>query len=338
MRAPRSPTTRVVRALLVLLPLLACAIAIGLASGGAALSLASALRGVEPDATILRSLRIPRVLLAAEVGAALSLSGVALQALLRNPLADPFIFGLSGGAALGASLAALFAPAAAVAAASLLGIVPQQAAACAGAFAAALLVFSLGRVRGQLAPERALLLGVVFNSFASAVVIATQALLRPERTQQMLLWLSGTLGYETRPVLIAAGLAVLLPLALLTALAGRLNLLSLGDEEATSLGVDVAQTRALAFVAASVAVGASVALTGLVGFVGLVVPHAVRFLTGPDHRVLLPASALGGAIFLVLADACARALFRSLGAEPPVGAVTALIGAPLFVLLLRRRA
>src|SRR5205814_2742177 len=119
--------------------------------------------------------------------------------------------------------------------------------------------------------------------------------------------------------------------------AGRLNLLALGDDGAASLGVDVAATRALAFALASVAVGASVALTGLVGFVGLIVPHAVRLIAGPDHRVLLPASALGGAAFLVLADAIARLLFRGLGTEPPVGAVTALLGAPLFVLLLRRR-
>jgi len=333
-----SAAVRALRMLVLLLPLLAAAVAIGLLVGGQPLSLRAALAGVEPDATILRALRVPRVILAAEVGAALSLSGVALQALLRNPLADPFIFGLSGGAALGSALLAVVAPAAAVGVASLLGLVPQQAAACAGAFAAALLVFTLGRSRGQLLPERALLLGVVFNSFASAVVIAVQALVRPERTQQMLLWLSGTLGYETRSVLVSAGLAVMLPLALLTALAGRLNLLALGDDEASSLGVDVGQTRALAFLAASIAVGASVALTGLVGFVGLVVPHAVRFVVGPDHRVLLPASALGGAIFLVLADAAARALFRAIGAEPPVGAVTALIGAPLFILLLRRRA
>ncbi len=333
-----SAAVRAVRVLLLLLPILAAAMALGLTSGGQPISLTAALHGIEPDSTILRSLRLPRVLLAAEVGAALSLAGVALQALLRNPLADPFVFGLSGGAALGSALVAVIAPAAAASAASLLGLVPQQVAACAGAFGAAVMVFTLGRVRGQLNPERALLLGVVFNSFASAVVIAAQALLRPERTQQMLLWLSGTLGYETPPVLIAAGLAVMLPLAALTALAGRLNLLALGDEEATSLGVDVGQTRALSFLAASIAVGASVALTGLVGFVGLVVPHAVRMLTGPDHRVLLPASALGGAIFLVLADAAARMLFRAVGAEPPVGAVTALIGAPLFVLLLRRRA
>jgi iron complex transport system permease protein len=284
---------------------------------------------------------VPRTILAAEVGAALSIAGVALQALLRNPLADPFIFGLSGGAAIGTAIAVIAAGttlgAAASVTASSLGVLPAQLAACAGAFGAAVFVYTLGRSRGQLVPERALLLGVVFNSFASALLIAVQAVLAPERTQALLLWLSGSLGYESAPVLVAAGVAVLVPALTLTALAGRLNLLALGDESAAALGVDVALTRGIAFAAASVAVGMAVALTGMVGFVGLVVPHAVRLITGPDHRVLLPASALGGAAFLVLADAAARLLFRGLGTEPPVGAVTALLGAPLFVLLLRRR-
>ena len=184
---------------------------------------------------------------------------------------------------------------------------------------------------------RALLVGVVFNSFASALVIALEAVLAPEKTQAVLLWLAGTLGYEPGPVLIAAAVVVFAAALILTALAGRLNLLALGDEGAAALGVDVEWTRLISFFAASAAVGAAVALTGLVGFVGLVVPHAVRLVAGPDHRVVLPASALGGAAFLVLADAIARLLFRGLGTEPPVGAVTALLGAPLFVLLLRRR-
>ena len=338
---PRSAARRAAIALLVLCPIVVLAVALGLASGAVPLVWRAALFGSGRDAAILRGLRIPRVLLAAEVGAGLSIAGVALQALLRNPLADPFIFGLSGGAAIGTSLAVLATGttlgAATGVAASFFGILPAQLAACAGAFGAAIFVYTLGRTRGQLVPERALLLGVVFNSFASALVIALQAVLAPERTQALLLWLSGTLGYETTPVLVAAGVAVLLPALLLTALAGRLNLLALGDDSAAALGVDVGLTRGLAFAAASIAVGMSVALTGLVGFVGLVVPHAVRSVTGPDHRVLLPASALGGAAFLVLADAVARMLFRGLGTEPPVGAITALVGAPVFVLLLRRR-
>jgi iron complex transport system permease protein len=337
----RSAAVRAAIALLALAPLVAVAVAVGLSLGAGTLSLGAALRGVEPDATVLFRLRIPRVVLAAIVGAGLSVAGVALQALLRNPLADPFVFGLSGGAAIGAALSVAITGttlgAAGVSAAGWIGLLPTQFAAVLGSLAAAVLVFTLGRARGRLHPERALLVGVVFNSFASALVIALEAVLAPEKTQAVLLWLAGTLGYEPQPVLVAAGAVVLVAAAILTALAGRLNLLALGDEGAAALGVDVEWTRLLSFFAASAAVGAAVALTGLVGFVGLVVPHAVRLVAGPDHRVVLPASALGGAAFLVLADAIARALFRGLGTEPPVGAVTALLGAPLFVLLLRRR-
>jgi iron complex transport system permease protein len=164
-----------------------------------------------------------------------------------------------------------------------------------------------------------------------------EAIVKPDQTQAVLLWLSGTLGYEAMPLLAGAGLLLVIPIGVLIALAGRLNLLALGDEGAEALGVDVSRTRLLAFFAASAAVGIAVAFTGLVGFVGLVVPHAVRVVTGPDHRVVLPASALGGAAFLVLADTLARVLFHGLGAEPPVGAVTAVVGAPVFVMLLRSR-
>jgi iron complex transport system permease protein len=335
--AVKSAAARAGLAVVVLVPLVAAALAVGLATGAGTISLSAALRGQEPDATVLFRLRVPRVLLAAEVGAALSVAGVALQALLRNPLADPFVFGLSGGAAIGTALVAVFSGGALIAAASWIGLLPAQLAAVAGAMAAALLVFTLGRARGQLVPQRALLVGVVFNSFASALVLSMEAILKPEQTQAVMLWLAGTLGYEAMPLLAGAGIALLLPALVLTALAGRLNLLALGDEGAAALGVDVARTRLFAFFAASAAVGVAVAFTGLVGFVGLVVPHAVRLVAGPDHRVVLPASALGGAAFLVLADALARFLFRGLGAEPPVGAVTALIGAPLFVVLLRSR-
>jgi iron complex transport system permease protein len=337
----RSAAARAALAGLWLLPLLAAALAAGLATGAGDLSLRAAISGQEPDATVLFRLRLPRVLLAAEVGAALSVAGVALQALLRNPLADPFVFGLSGGAAIGTALVVVASGTAlggaALSAASFVGLLPAQLAAVAGAMLAALLVFTLGRARGQLEPTRALLVGVVFNSFASALVLSMEAVLQPDQTQAVMLWLAGTLGYEAMPLLAGAGIALLLPALVLIALAGRLNLLALGDEGAAALGVDVSRTRLLAFFAASAAVGIAVAFTGLVGFVGLVVPHAVRLLVGPDHRIVLPASALGGAAFLVLADALARVLFRGLGAEPPVGAVTAIIGAPLFVMLLRSR-
>lgn len=337
----RSAAARAGLAVALLVPLVVAALAAGLATGAGQLSLRAALGGQEPDSTVLFRLRVPRVLLAAEVGAALSVAGVALQALLRNPLADPFVFGLSGGAAIGTAIVVAASGtavgAAAMSAASFVGLVPAQIAAVAGAMVAALFVYTLGRSRGQLEPTRALLVGVVFNSFASAVVLSVESILQPEQTQAVLLWLSGTLGYEAMPLLAGAGVALLAPVLVLIALAGRLNLLALGDEGAAALGVDVSKTRLLAFFAASAAVGIAVAFTGLVGFVGLVVPHAVRLVVGPDHRVVLPASALGGAAFLVLADALARVLFRGLGAEPPVGAVTAIVGAPLFVMLLRSR-
>jgi iron complex transport system permease protein len=332
---------RAATATIVLLPLLAAAMAFGLSIGAGQASLAAALKGIEPDASILYKLRLPRVLLAAEIGAALSVAGVALQALLRNPLADPFVFGLSGGAAIGTAVVAIASGTAlgtaASSAASMLGLLPAQLASVAGAMAAAMLVYTLGRARGQLEPTRALLVGVVFNSFASALVLSAEAILRPEQTQAVMLWLSGALGYEPMPLLGAAGIALLVPVLALIALAGQLNLLALGDEGAAALGVNVQRTRLISFFASSAAVGIAVAFTGLVGFVGLVVPHAVRLVTGPDHRVVLPASAIGGAAFVVVADALARVLFRGLGAEPPVGAVTAVIGAPLFVMLLRRR-
>src|SRR5205814_9346067 len=220
----RSAAARAALAVAVLFPVLALSAIAGVSTGAGALSLGDALAGREPDATVLFRLRVPRVILAAEVGAALSIAGATLQALLRNPLADPFVFGLSGGAAIGAALAVAaggtVVGTATVAAASWAGLLPAQLAAVLGALAAALLVVALGRSRGQLRPERALLVGVVFNSFASALVLSLEAILAPEKTQAVLLWLSGTLGYETGPVLSAAAVSVLLPALVLTALAG----------------------------------------------------------------------------------------------------------------------
>ena len=194
----RSAAVRAAIALLALAPLFALAIGVGLSLGAGSLSFSAALHGIEPDATVLFRLRIPRVVLAAIVGAGLSVAGVALQALLRNPLADPFVFGLSGGAAIGAAISVAVTGTAlglaGVSAAGWLGLLPTQLAAVLGSLAAALLVFTLGRARGRLHPERALLVGVVFNSFASAVVIALESVLAPEKTQAVLLWLAGTLG------------------------------------------------------------------------------------------------------------------------------------------------
>jgi len=178
---------------------------------------------------------------------------------------------------------------------------------------------------------------VVFNAFAAAVITCVKTLLTPDRLGEVLYWLAGNLGYERPRTLLVGGVLQILALGLLWAESARLNLLSLGDDEAASLGVPVRRTRALVLLAASLSVAGAVALAGLVGFVGLIVPHLLRLWLGPDQRLLVPASALGGAAFLVVADAATRMLFPVFHAEPPVGVVTAVLGGPLFVWLLNRR-
>jgi iron complex transport system permease protein len=319
---------------------LLAALLLSCALGSQPLSLGAALAGAEPDRSILVGLRLPRALLGALVGGALAASGTALQALLRNPLAEPFVLGVSGGAALGGTLALfatlllgrLWAPVAAATGQA----TPVAAGAVAGAAGATVLVFAVGRIGGRLVPEAALLVGIVFNAFAAAVITVLKVLAPPEQAARLLFWLMGSIGYEPPGTLLVAAVVVALAVGALLALSARLNLLALGDDEAASLGVDVGRARAAVLLAASAATGAAVALSGMVGFVGLIVPHAVRRALGPDHRLLVPASALFGGAFLVLADAAARVAFLPLGSEPPVGALTALAGGPLFLWLLRR--
>jgi iron complex transport system permease protein len=318
---------------------LAGSCAAALLLGPQPVSLSAALSGVEPDAAILFGLRVPRVLLGALVGAGLATAGVALQALLRNPLAEPFVLGVSGGAALGGTAA--LAASAVIGPATLLGSLASSGTSVAlgasvGAAASTALVFALGRIGGKLVPEAALLVGVVFNAFAAGVITVVKVMVPPEDAARLLYWLMGAVGYADPGTLLAGAVLLGVAVAVLVALSAQLNLLSLGDDEAASLGVEVGRSRGLVFLAASLATGAAVALAGLVGFVGLIVPHLLRRLFGPDHRILLPASALFGAAFLVLADAAARLAFLPLGSEPPVGALTALLGGPLFLWLLRR--
>jgi iron complex transport system permease protein len=312
---------------------------LSVALGAQPISVRGAFLGAEPDATILFSIRLPRVALAALVGCALAASGTALQALLRNPLAEPFVLGVSGGAALGGSIVLV----AAVALARLagtgapVGAAPSVAAgAVAGAALSTFVVFGLGRIGGRLVPEAALLVGIVFNSFVAGVITLMKLLVPPEQASRLTYWLVGAVGNESGGTLLLGAALVGLSVAALVALSARVNLLTLADEEAASLGLDVKRARAAVFFAASAATGAAVALGGLVGFVGLIVPHVVRRAVGPDHRLLIPASALFGAAFLVLADALARLAFLPLGTEPPVGAVTAFLGGPFFLWLLRR--
>lgn len=312
--------------------LVACAL---LGSTGLDLERAlDAARQPNPDREILFGHRVPRVVLGAVAGGALAVVGAAFQALLRNPLADPYILGVSGGAALGGTIAiAAGLPAVAGLAAASVPLTSFL-----GGLGSLALVYSLS-IRGRRArPTDVLLIGVVFNAFASAVIMFLKTVVSAQKAQEMLFWLMGTLSMERvggtelalTAAFVAAGTLVLL------ADAGRLNLLTFGEEDARTLGVAVEAVRGRVFVASSLMVGAVVAVTGLIGFVGLVVPHAVRLVVGPDHRILLPASVLVGAAFLPLADLGTRLLFPVLETATPVGVVTAVVGGPTFVWLLRR--
>ncbi|ATB28852.1 FecCD family ABC transporter permease [Melittangium boletus] len=294
------------------------------------------------DAGIFWRMRVPHALLAALVGAGLAASGSTLQGVLRNPLADPFVLGVSGGAALGATLALALGLATVDDVAPGLGgglsrLSAPALFAFAGAVAAMFFVLAASRGHGGHAPYAALLTGVVFNTFAAAAITLLKALSDPQRLGELLFWLAGTLGYERMGTLALAALLQLAALGVMLALSGRLNLLSLGDEDAASLGVDVARTRKWLLFAASASVAGAVVLSGLIGFVGLIVPHLFRLAFGPDQRLLIPLSALGGAAFLLFADLLARLAPPLFGGDLPVGVVTAVLGGPLFLALLYRR-
>ena len=303
--------------------LLAGASAFGLLVGSVPVSAIAAFRG-DAAARAIFALRAPRVALAAGVGAALAAAGAALQALLKNALADPFLLGTSGGAAAGA------------AAAIALGAGPaaSPAGAFVGAAAATALVLLLARRDGRVDLQRLLLAGVTANAFFSAVIMLLFAVATLTGARSMLFWMLGSLA-EARPAE-ALALAAYLAAggALLLASAPALNLFLVGEESAASLGVPVERTKAVVFAGASLLAAAATAFVGIVGFVGLIGPHLARLVWGNDQRRLLPCSAAAGAALVVTADALSRAIFAP--AEIPIGAVTALVGVPFFLLALRR--
>jgi iron complex transport system permease protein len=280
---------------------------------------------------VVWDLRLPRIVLAALVGGALSLAGVATQGLLLNPLADPYILGVSSGAALGAAIGILLGW---EEAAYGLGL---PAVAFAGALATLALVTGLARAGGRIAGHNFLLAGVVVGSFLWALITLALSVAGAD-LQRLIFWLMGSL-YARQWLHVG----LLAPLALAGALAlwlhaRDLNVLALGDTAAQQLGVPVERTKLVVILAAALLTAGAVSVTGIIGFVGLVVPHMARRVVGPDHRLLLPAAALAGAGFLVVADTLVRGLLvRSTLGELPVGVVTALAGAPVFCYLLRRR-
>lgn len=311
-------------ALMLVIAIAACA------TGSVHISLVRAIaEPASPDHAILFVARMPRVLMGAIVGAILAVVGTALQALVRNPLAEGGILGISGGGALGAILALIFSWQTGAAA----EIVPVCA--FAGALISTLAVYRLAELDGRLEPLTLLLVGVIFNAFWGAAIMLVNSVVNFYFTHSILFWMMGSLEAPGgREILVVGGLGLTGFIVLLSS-AHDMNLLSLGDSEAAGLGVDVERVRRVIFVTTSVMIGAAVSVSGIISFVGLIVPHILRLALGSDHRLLLPASLLGGAAFLIMADLVARVAIAP--AEIPVGAITALCGGPFFVYMLRRQ-
>lgn len=301
--------------------------AVGLSASDVALAILG--RGDVATVTIVRELRLPRALLAALVGGGLAASGVALQALLRNPLAEPSLLGVSSGAATGAVIAI-------VTRVSLWLPWAVPVAAFIGALVAVAAVLRLAMAPGRVLDPRTLLLaGVVVGAFLQATILLALTFADADTFRSAIFWMMGSLGRASWPIVGLVAIQLTAGLAVLLGLVRALNVLTLGEEMAKGLGAEVERVKWLGFGAAILVTAAAVASCGVIGFVGLIVPHAVRLVVGNDHRVLLPASILGGAAFLCLADLAARVV--SAPAELPIGVVTAFAGVPFFLVLLRRR-
>lgn len=328
----RLTRARAIRVLVILAALLVATVVLAALIGGVRLDFARILAFGEPDnpdAVIFFRARLPRVLLGAAVGGGLAAAGAALQALLRNSLASPDVIGVSGGASVGAIVVLGLGAGEGVG-----GWLLVPAAAFAGSIVAITAIVRLSTVRGRLNPYSLLLVGVIVNTVTSAAILLVSSMVESSRAQSVLFWLSGSLGQRSWP-LVGVTWAYMLAATLVLWLKARpLNLLALGEEAARQLGTDVDGVRRVTFLAAAMAVGAAVSVSGVIGFVGLVVPHVLRLAIGSDQRLLVPASFLGGAVFLVAADTLARWLFAPV--EIPVGVVTALCGGPFFIALLRR--
>lgn len=314
-------------ALLLLIVAVAALLAASLASGSLPLTLSEVVAALAPGnesiaRDVLLELRLPRALTALAVGGLLAISGAMLQVLLRNPLADPYVLGISGGASVAALLAIMTGlPAAGV-----------DGAAAAGAFGTCLLVFALAQGTGGWTPTRLLLTGIVVAAGAGSVVSLLLALSDDTRLRGMVFWLLGDLSRAGRwPWLL---LVLILATAASVALGRHLNVLARGTTQAASVGLPVRRFQVLLFVLSSVLTGLAVSTAGAIGFVGLVTPHLARLALGSDNRAVLPAAALLGGVLLMAADLAARVLIAP--RQLPVGALTALVGVPLFLLLMSR--
>lgn len=275
--------------------------------------------------SILFDIRLPRIFLAACVGASLAAAGAGLQALLRNPLAEPYLLGVSNGAALGTMVAFVFFGAFELS---------RPIFAFAGAGLASVAVYQMARSRAGMSVERLVLSGVIITTFLSSIIVMLTTILDAARLRSFTFWLLGDLSQATTMGIYVSFAAAVVGTLIIASQARGLNLMMVGERDALDFGVEVGRVRLLVFGAASLVVGAAVAASGSVGYVGLIVPHIVRLTVGSDNRVVVPLSAMVGAMFVVLADTVARTAIAP--RELPVGAITALIGAPVFIYLLRR--
>ncbi len=279
--------------------------------------------------TIIISVRLPRVLLALMVGMALALAGTIFQSLFRNPMADPGIVGSSQGAALGATFAFFF---------SIDfhwgGLSAAPVFAFLGALATVLVLYALSRTGGTVPVTSLLLVGLALSSFLASIV-TTLMVISKDRLHNIFFWLMGGLGTTNWNMVTAIVPFIVLGVVVTLFFTRDLNLMLLGEERAAQLGLSVERFKLIMLVTASLLVGAAVSVSGIIGFVGLMTPHIVRLLTGPDHRYLVPGSLIGGALFMVLADMLARTVIAP--NELPVGIVTAFFGAPFFIFLLKRK-
>ena len=282
---------------------------------------------VNPDYEIFVNVRLPRIMRAAIGGAALACSGVIFQALLRNPLADPYILGISSGAGLGAIIAVISGFNW-----TLWGRSPIAVFAFAGALGTVWLVWFIGRRAGRFHVTGLLLAGVVVNAFFSALIMFLTSIAKSHQVHSTIFWLMGNMTEEEFFVLWLGAGCVIAGIVALFYISPQLNAISFGDEDARRMGINTARIRTIAFAVAALITAIAVSLSGLIGFVGLIIPHAIRLVFGPDHRRLLPLSAITGAIFLVAADTLARIVVAP--AQLPVGVVTAIVGGPFFLILL----
>jgi len=281
-------------------------------------------------AVILLKVRLPRILLGCIVGGALAVAGVVLQALLRNPLADPYVLGVSSGSALGAIIAILLGLNINI---GLLPSIPLFG--FAGGLLTILFVYHISKIHRKISVQTMLLVGVVTGAILAAIIMFITSIAGPDKVQGIIFWLMGSLSSQEYPMLLIVSFYILTGILILLYHARALNLLVLGEESALQLGLEVEHTKKIAFIGASLITGAAVSVSGLIGFVGILIPHLVRMIIGSDHGLLLPVAALSGSIYLVLADTLARTLLSP--TEIPVGVITAICGGPFFIYLLKRK-